>query len=69
MLNVTILGGTTVHTGLGFKFGSNYLDLTKDSLDKLKIQVGDVEVVIIDEMSMISSDFLYNINQRMKDVH
>ena len=28
----------------------------------------DVEVVIIDEMSMISSDFLFNINQRMKDL-
>ena len=28
----------------------------------------DVEVVIIDEMSMISSDFLFKINQRMKDL-
>ena len=62
------LGGTTVHTGLGFKFGSNYMDLSKENLDRLKIQLGDVEVVVIDEMSMISSDFLFNINQRMKDL-
>ena len=34
----------------------------------MKKQVEDVEVVIIDEMSMISSDFLFNINQRMKDL-
>ena len=61
-------GGTTVHSGLGFKFGADYLNLSKQNLDRLKKQVEDVEVVIIDEMSMISSDFLFNINQRMKDL-
>ena len=44
------------------------MDLSKENLDRLKIQLGDVEVVVIDEMSMISSDFLFNINQRMKDL-
>jgi hypothetical protein len=61
-------GGTTVHSGLGFKFGADYFNLRKENLDKLKKKVEDVEVVIIDEMSMISSDFLFNINQRMKDL-
>ena len=61
-------GGTTVHSGLGFRFGPDYLNLSKENLDRLKKQVEDVEVVIIDEMSMISSDFLFNINQRMKDL-
>ena len=61
-------GGTTVHSGLGFKFGADYFNLRKENLDKLKKKVEDVEVVIIDEMSMISSDFLFKINQRMKDL-
>ena len=42
--------------------------MRKETLDKLKKKVEDVEVVIIDEMSMISSDFLFKINQRMKDL-
>ena len=62
------VGGTTLHSGLGFKFGNDYLNITKEKLDSLKKQLEDVEVVIVDEMSMISSDFLLNINQRMKDL-
>ena len=61
-------GGTTVHSGMGFKFGCDYLNLRKENLDKLKKQLEDIEVVIIDEMSMIAADFLFNINQRMKDL-
>ena len=62
------VGGTTLHSGLGFKYGNDYLNITKEKLDSMKKQLEDVEVVIVDEMSMISSDFLLNINQRMKDL-
>ena len=60
------IGGTTLHTGLSFKFGSDMLDLSPEKLDTTRKHVENVEVVIVDEFSMISSDNLYNLHKRLQ---
>ena len=50
---------TTLHSGIGFNFGINQSHITKEKLDKLKKELEEAEVIIIDEMSMISVDNLY----------
>ena len=63
-----ISGGTTFHTGLGFKFGSDMLDFSPEKLDLTRKYLENVEVVIVDEMSLVSSDNLYNLHKRLQEI-
>ena len=64
----SLIGGTTFHTGLGFKFGSDLYPLTDKKLDMTRKYLEDVEFVIVDEMSMVSSDNLYNLHKRLQQI-
>ena len=60
----SLIGGTTIHTGLNFMFGSgdNFLPLPDQAREQTRIDLEDLQLIIVDEMSMISSDTLYMIN-------
>ena len=62
------IGGTTLHTGLNFKFGSDMLELSSEKLDTTRKNLENVEIVIVDEFSMVSSDNLYNLNKRLQEI-
>ena len=61
-------GGTTFHSGVGFQWGPDHLSMTKEKLDKTKKSLEHVETVIVDEMSMVSADFLYNLHKRLMEI-
>ena len=42
--------------------------MSKEKLDKLKKELEDVEVVIVDEMSMVSADDFYNLHLRLQQI-
>ena len=42
--------------------------MAKEKLDKLKKELEDVEVVIVDEMSMVSADDFYNLHVRLQQI-
>ena len=44
------------------------MSISKERLDKFKKQLEDVELVIVDEMSMVSADDLYNLHRRLQDI-
>ena len=63
------IGGTTFHTGLGFKKGEKYYSLRREKLDQLRNELDqDLALLICDEMSMIGADFLYGTHQRMVEI-
>ena len=62
------IGGTTFHTGLGFKFGSDMLEFSPQKLDTARKYLENVELVIVDEMSLVSSDNLYNLHKRLQEI-
>ena len=62
------LGVTTLHSRLGFKFGSDMLDLAPQKLDMARKYLENIEVFIVDKMSPVSSDNLYNLNKRLQDL-
>ena len=62
------LGGTTLHTGLGFKFGKQYLPLAPEKREQLRKYLEDIEVIIIDEMSMVSADQFYDVHKRLQQI-
>ena len=65
---ISFLDGTTLHSGLGYTFGEKQEDLSKEKLDFLRKELEDVELVINDEMSMISSDHFYELHRRLMKI-
>ena len=61
-------GGTTFHSGVGFTWGPDHLSMTKEKLDRIKKFLEQVETAIVDEMSMVSVDFLYNLHKRLMEI-
>ena len=56
------IGGTTIHSGLGIKPGIRLLGLNEKSKAALRNKLSEVKFLIIDELSMVSSDFWIDIN-------
>ena len=62
------IGGTTLHSGLDFKIGKKYIPLSSESLQTMSKLLEKVKVLIIDELSMISADQLYDVNRRLQSI-
>ena len=64
-----LIEGTTLNTGLGFAFGSRkYLPLRDARLESFRNLFEELELIIMDEMSMIKSDMLYDVQRRMEEI-
>ena len=63
-----LIDGTTYQTGLGFKFGTKYLPLRDAKLEEFRKLFEDLNLIVLDEMSMLSSDRLYDIHRRMTEI-
>ena len=50
------IGGTTIHSGLAIKPGTKLLGLNDKSKAALRNRLSEVKLLIIDELSMVSSD-------------
>ena len=60
---------TDPRVGLGFKFGTKqYLPLKDAKLEELRKTFQELEVVVMDEFSMIGSDRLYDVDRRMEEI-
>ena len=60
--------GTTIHSGLGIKPGIKLLGLNNKSKAALRNKLSEVKFLIIDELSMVSSDLWIDINSRFEEV-
>ena len=68
-VSANLIGGQTVHSAFSFKFGTDYTPITIDkTLHNMQVNLSELKLIIIDEMSMISSDMLYNIHHRLCDI-
>ena len=65
---MVFLGGTTIHTGLDFKYGRKYLPLNDHAREKIRLELEDLQLIIVDEMSMVSADMLYMIHKRLCEI-
>jgi hypothetical protein len=62
-------GGTTVHSALLMPFNkSHFLPLNKEMLDTLSKLYDELQLVFIDEASLIGSRFLYSIDNRLRNI-
>jgi hypothetical protein len=60
--------GTTIHSALLMPFNkSHFLPLNKEILDTLSNIYDEIQLVFIDEASLIGSYFLYSIDNRLRN--
>ena len=57
-----------MHSALDCRFGTEYNHLTPEKLAKFRKMCEGLQLVIVDEMSMVSSNSLYDIDHRLKDI-
>lgn len=59
----------TIHSTFDMNIGDKtYIPLSDESLAKFRNLFSELKLIILDEMSMVSSDMLYKIHQRLTDI-
>ena len=64
------IGGITLHSALllGCNKFQGYKPLTADKLNTLRSRLMSLQVLIIDEISMVGSNMLLKINKRLQEI-
>ena len=60
--------GQTLHTAFGFSFGNEHYSLSDKKRDEKRTLLKNLRAVIIDEISMVKSDLLYQLDMRLREV-
>ena len=60
--------GQTLHSSFGFNFGNKHYSLSDKKRDKTRALFRNLSIVIIDEISMIKSDLLYQLDLRLREI-
>jgi hypothetical protein len=61
------IGGCTLHSGFNFQFGYGF-NLSDKTMDELRKELQNLKLIIIDEISMLSADLFYALNERLCSV-
>ena len=62
------IDGLTVCSAFKFKFGDNHIPLDAKNRTSYQDTLSHLQLVIIDEMSMVKADDLYKIDMRLKEI-
>ena len=60
--------GQTMHNAFSFNFGNEFMSLGDKSRDKRRTLLENLQLVIIDEYSMIKADMIYQLDLRLKEL-
>ena len=63
-----VVHGQTLHHSFSFNFGNEYMSLSDKGRDLKRALLQNLKVVIIDEISMVKSDLLYQLDLRLREV-
>ena len=63
-----ISGGTTIQTGLGLMNDNLYRILSPEKLDMFRRAFSDLQVCIVDEISMVGADKIYDMSRRVCEI-
>ena len=64
----SLVNGITIHSAFNRSFGNKLASLSDASLDALRSSLGDLRLLIVDQMSMVRSDMLYQIHERLQQI-
>jgi hypothetical protein len=57
-----------MHSALNLNYGDDLSALSDQKLDEARVNLGDLKVLIIDEVSMVKADQLYQIHVRLSEI-
>lgn len=60
--------GLTMHTAFSLPFGNKFMSMNDKKRDEVRTILERLRLVVIDEMSMIKADQLYQLNLRMQEI-
>ena len=66
--NLIFLGGITIHGAFDFRFGNEITSSSDKKLAELRENLSELQLIIIDEMSLVSSDMLFKLDAKLKEV-
>ena len=61
----TNIGGQTLHGAFGFAYDNKHYSLSDKIRDQRRAEMKNLKMVIIDEISMVKSDMLYQLDLRL----
>ena len=67
-VSVININGTTIHSGLNIPCRSKLMPLSDKNCAELRNKYSEVQIVIIDEISMVSGKLLYQIHKRLNEI-
>jgi hypothetical protein len=56
------INGATMHSTFGLPFGNKFSGLTDEKRDAMRNTLSDLSILIIDEISMVKPDILYQVH-------
>ena len=63
-----ISDGMTISSAFDLKWGAEYRGLSDQNLAQYRHNLSELKMIIIDEISLVSPDMIYQISMRMCDI-
>ena len=60
--------GQTLHTSFGFTFDNKHYSLSDKKRDEKRIMFKNLKLIIIDEVSMVKSDMIYQLDLKLQEL-
>ena len=60
--------GQTMHSLFSFPFGNEHFSLSDKKRDKTRAELKDLKMIIIDEISMVKADQLFQLDLRLREI-
>ena len=64
----SLIDGQTLHSAFNLPFGNEYVQMSDKVADEKRTELQNLKVLIIDEMSLVKADLLYQLHQRLREI-
>ena len=64
----SLIEGMTLHSAFGFDFGNKHYSLSDKTRDAKKNIMKNLKLIVIDEISMVKSDMIYQLDLRLQEI-
>ena len=68
VFSLYVLGGITLNSAFDLKFGNKHVPLGDKKLAEFRTALADLKLIIIDEISLVKADMLYQIHRRLCEI-
>ena len=67
-MEIFVSDGATINSTFDLYFGHEYKPLTDEKMALFRSELEELKFLIVDEMSMVSSDYMYKMHHRLTDI-